>query len=88
MRTVVINVREYGGSYIARAVGLGISASCTSAALWAVERCALKCKLGRGVDAARIDFQTAGIALKNTTKQTYLAEWDQPAADSKTSETA
>ena len=38
----VINVREYGGTYIARASGLGIIASCTCGAEAAARRCADK----------------------------------------------
>jgi hypothetical protein len=38
----LVNVREYGGTYIARAKGLGVQASCTAGAAEAVRACAQK----------------------------------------------
>lgn len=56
-----INVREYGGTYIARAAGLGVTASCTAGKREAVEACAAKL-FGRG-----------GCALNEVTGWTWLA---------------
>jgi hypothetical protein len=47
---VLIAVREYGGTYIARATGMGVTASCTSGDRAAAEACARKLAKSRGVE--------------------------------------
>ena len=41
-KQVIVAVRDVGGTYMARAAGMGITASCTGSPLVAANRCANK----------------------------------------------
>lgn len=74
---ITINVREYGGAYIARANGK--TASCTSSAHHAAERVAMKVR-GMETDWGKpgyVPFEESGISLTNVTARTYIAEWGE-----------
>jgi len=59
--TITIRIHERGGSYHARAIGCGKTASCTMGARHAAERCARKV------------FPDGGIDFIEVTPWTYLA---------------
>ena len=74
--THVITVHQASDSYIAR--GNGKTASCTSEAMWAVERVARKLK-GLPTDIKKsgyVPFEQSGISIKPVTSGTWLAEWE------------
>jgi hypothetical protein len=75
----VIMVRETGGTYLARAQGSKVSASCTSDARWAVERVAMKL---RGLPTDRKqpgyrEFAACGITLERNHGALWFAEWQE-----------
>lgn len=77
MRTkVLIQVREYGGSYIARAIGRGVTASTTGNKEWAIERVALKVKLGVK-NAEGMQAKDHGITIDSVTSSLYHASWEE-----------
>jgi hypothetical protein len=71
-----IQVREYGGSAIARCNGK--SASTTGNREWAIQHVALK---AAGVQFSKsgvpaIPFEDCGIKIRNVRANEYVAEWE------------
>lgn len=77
MSAGIIDVRYYGGTYIARALGTKVRVSCTTSAEWAARRCALRCHYGRERDWSLRDFEHSGIELKEVTPNTFLVKWPE-----------
>lgn len=71
-RKIIINVKYSAGTY--HASSQGTRSSCTSDALGAVKKTALKLRYGLRVPALNY-FEDSGITLTKITEQTYLAEW-------------
>ena len=78
MRKIVITTRRGSGDcYVARAVGLAVTASSTSDPLTAVQRVALKVKLWRRPgDVTSLKFERYGITIKCVSASTYHATWE------------
>jgi hypothetical protein len=75
--------RGSGDCYIARAQGLGITASCTSSPIQAAERCAMKVRLGRK-DVTGLLFEDQDITINEIVSGAfgvaqYKAEWKEAA---------
>jgi len=73
MSAGIIDVRYYGGTYIARALGTNVRASCTMSALAAAQRCALRLHYG---SSQRV-FENSGIRLLEVTYNTFLAKYPE-----------
>lgn len=73
---LTIRLRSYGDAYVARCKGQ--TASCTSDALTAVERLAMKLK-GLPIDhkdPSYIPFEDCNITVQYINSTTYTAQWD------------
>jgi hypothetical protein len=81
---VIFTRRGSGDCYVAKAQGLGVTASCTDSPARAAERCALKVKTGRK-DVVGLTIETEGIELRCETAGdfgacTFSARWEGAAA--------
>jgi hypothetical protein len=78
----IINVRHSCGSYTARIVGRGITASCTMSAEAAAERACVKCHTGEKNPPYTVTPASLGITLTKLTDSislsTYQATWQTP----------
>ena len=79
VRKVVITTRRGSGDcYVARAVGLNVTASSTSDPLSAAQRVALKLFLGRsGGCVDSLSFDRRAIKVKLLAASRYQATWEE-----------
>lgn len=77
LTTIRIITHEASGTYHARAVGYGLTATCTSDARYAAERVALKAKSfpAKPKDNKQ-PFAQSGITLTQVTPTLYKATWE------------
>lgn len=69
----IIDVRYYGGAYVARAVGMKVRATSTHSALWAARQCAMRAAYGPSV--GRREWAESGLVLEEITPSTWLARY-------------
>lgn len=84
-RMATISVAARSGTYIARAAGWGVTASCTVSPLWAARAVALKLKYGRQLDKTLrcALWQSHGITIEEVPGSAgalWHATWHDPYA--------